>query len=438
MPETYDPIENEQYRTSEYPGFGLRRVQSDGGNGDGEGGGFAGRGASPGTGAISGKREGGGGRGFANNGVYHGDTLIDTDSLGFKAVDKISGGLAGDLASLNNEAYYSQQQGVQDTPGMTPDGLVDAPSQTEANTNAGYEGGGGGMNGDTGGGYSSDPNGSQACFVAGTPVLMADGTEKPIERIREGDEVAAFDGLNALESRKVKHLMVHRNRRVLLIVAGHSSVRCTPEHPFLIEHGTWRTAGDLKPGDRLIDADGNPQTVASVDGVTGEHDVFNFHVEDLQTYVAAGFRVHNTKGQQQDVVYDAGGPVGGMRAGMMPPARQPANLQTGEFVIRRQAAMALGPDILAALNDPEVAAQVGAMIRGGDAMGGEESGEAGGMGAMQSLTPQEIAALDAAMTPELEAVLSKLVPGLGRLLAGGGGAQRQPPVPGRGGLARVA
>ena len=53
-----------------------------------------------------------------------------------------------------------------------------------------------------------DELGVARCFLAGTPILMADGTSKPIEDIRPGDEVASFDpnaqqGLGPLQPGKV-------------------------------------------------------------------------------------------------------------------------------------------------------------------------------------------------------------------------------------------
>jgi hypothetical protein len=49
------------------------------------------------------------------------------------------------------------------------------------------------------------------CFPAGTPILLSDGTEKPIEDIRPGDQVLAFDdaaepGRGALQPREVVRL----------------------------------------------------------------------------------------------------------------------------------------------------------------------------------------------------------------------------------------
>lgn len=42
--------------------------------------------------------------------------------------------------------------------------------------------------------YITDPNSElEVCFVAGTPILMADGTSKPIEKIRPGDLVLSVD-----------------------------------------------------------------------------------------------------------------------------------------------------------------------------------------------------------------------------------------------------
>lgn len=53
------------------------------------------------------------------------------------------------------------------------------------------------------------------CFVAGTPILMADGSLKPIETVHLEDRVMAFDGAGPLEPREVTDLFIHGKRQML-------------------------------------------------------------------------------------------------------------------------------------------------------------------------------------------------------------------------------
>jgi len=69
------------------------------------------------------------------------------------------------------------------------------------------------------------------CFVAGTMILMADGTEKPIERVVVGDSVVSHTGA----VRKVVETFAHPFRgylRSIKRLGDHRALDVTPEHPF--------------------------------------------------------------------------------------------------------------------------------------------------------------------------------------------------------------
>jgi intein/homing endonuclease len=73
------------------------------------------------------------------------------------------------------------------------------------------------------------------CFVPNTMILMADGTEKPIQNIREGDEVFTHLG----RVRKVKNVMsrfVDENL-IKLKAASLKELVVTKEHPFWVIEG---------------------------------------------------------------------------------------------------------------------------------------------------------------------------------------------------------
>lgn len=89
------------------------------------------------------------------------------------------------------------------------------------------------------------------CFVGSTPVLMADGTERPIAAIATGDAVMAFDGVGKLEPRRVIKTWVHDEMEVLEL----AGVRCTAPHRFLTEDGGYVPALALN-GHKLVRAVG--------------------------------------------------------------------------------------------------------------------------------------------------------------------------------------
>lgn len=89
------------------------------------------------------------------------------------------------------------------------------------------------------------------CFAAGTPILMADGTHKPIEQVAVGDWVASFDqtedrGRGPLKPGRVKRL--YRNREEVFDYLG---LRTTPGH-----HWIDGTTGLSERIDHILELDG--------------------------------------------------------------------------------------------------------------------------------------------------------------------------------------
>jgi hypothetical protein len=139
-----------------------------------------------------------------------------------------------------------------------------------------------------------------ACFVAGTPVLTADGT-KPIEDIAVGDKVWTRNLVTGLdELQLVAETFVRQTLALRHLTLRTGVISTTPEHPFMVEGRGWQLAGNLRPGDVLITPDGTA-AIETVD--VEERDladivtVYNFHVENnLNYYVHAGdtpVLVHN-------------------------------------------------------------------------------------------------------------------------------------------------
>ena len=143
------------------------------------------------------------------------------------------------------------------------------------------------------------------CFAAGTAVLMADGGTLPIEDVKAGDLVMAFDGFGPLQPRRV--VAVHRNvTDEFLLIDGRTLI--TPSHFVFNGDGRFQRIEEMLDGAAmLVGAEGTllpftweRRSAAAVqDGATGAVTVaelwptYNLTVEDLHTYVADGIRVHN-------------------------------------------------------------------------------------------------------------------------------------------------
>lgn len=91
-----------------------------------------------------------------------------------------------------------------------------------------------------------------AGFTAGTPVLLADGSGKPVEQVTVGDKVTAHDPhTGQSETRDVVRTFVYHDVATydVTLVTG-EMVTTTEEHPFWVGGQGWTPATQLRTGDR--------------------------------------------------------------------------------------------------------------------------------------------------------------------------------------------
>ena len=88
------------------------------------------------------------------------------------------------------------------------------------------------------------------CFLAGTPVSMWDGTEKPIEEVRAGDLVTSYDEKGNLVSKPVTRTMTHSVKYIMDV----HGLMVTPGHVTLCGDG--RFAGQHVPIIDILRSDG--------------------------------------------------------------------------------------------------------------------------------------------------------------------------------------
>jgi len=87
------------------------------------------------------------------------------------------------------------------------------------------------------------------CFPAGTPILMGDGTTRPIELVRAGDVVTSCKGRPRVVTETRRYSK--QDWCVVSFSSGHV-LRVTPNHPVLVAGRGWVQAGALTPGDRIV------------------------------------------------------------------------------------------------------------------------------------------------------------------------------------------
>lgn len=142
-------------------------------------------------------------------------------------------------------------------------------------------------------------------FDAGTLVLMADGTRKPIEDVELGDEVIATDPETGEQGpRKVIDLIRHGGLHTMVDIqlSDGSQVDATDEHPFWVEsEGEWVDAINLEAGDVVTTAGGAMLTVTSTTVSQADLTAYNLTIADLHTYHVgtADVLVHNSGGASE-------------------------------------------------------------------------------------------------------------------------------------------
>jgi len=155
---------------------------------------------------------------------------------------------------------------------------------------------------------SAESTSSGSCFIAGTKVLMADGTEKNIEDVVVGDVVKGHNGDNTV----IKLDWVTLGDRKLYTFNDSEHYFFTSEHPFMTEEG-WKSVkpektkerdgdelykelkGELKVGDKLVTSNGLIEItdIKSKEINNPEMPLYNFHISNDKSYIADNYVVHN-------------------------------------------------------------------------------------------------------------------------------------------------
>ncbi|MDQ0950123.1 RHS repeat-associated protein [Streptomyces phaeochromogenes] len=155
-----------------------------------------------------------------------------------------------------------------------------------------------------GGSGGRGPKGSCKCFLAGTDVLMSDGSTKDIEDVELGDKVQATDPKTGESGpRRVTRLIIteddkHFNELSIATQDGIEKLTATHEHPFWSpSERRWILAGELRPSMTLRTDVGDAVVVTSNRAYTERARTYNLTVDDLHTYYVLAGRtpvlVHN-------------------------------------------------------------------------------------------------------------------------------------------------
>jgi len=139
------------------------------------------------------------------------------------------------------------------------------------------------------------------CLVEGTPMILADGTEIPIEMVKPGTELRTFN-VEKGETDKAEVTWVQEPREVekyLRIKASDGNViGITEEHPIFImsdeKNGEFIEAGKVQVGQKFLNKDNELVEIVDIKTVEEKVKVYNATIDKFHNYFGAGMLCHNS------------------------------------------------------------------------------------------------------------------------------------------------
>lgn len=125
-------------------------------------------------------------------------------------------------------------------------------------------------------------------FTSGTPVLMADGKETPISKLKVGDKVMSTDPSTGQQgAHKVIGLINDSGLKQMVNVtlSDGETLRATAHHPFWdATTGQFEYATGLRTGDQLQEDNGTTVSVTALRRYTATEHVYNLTIQGIHTY----------------------------------------------------------------------------------------------------------------------------------------------------------
>lgn len=124
------------------------------------------------------------------------------------------------------------------------------------------------------------------CFKKGTLVLTKEGS-KPIEEIKEGDEVYSYnEKTKKKELKKVVRLFKNKTKKwIHLKFSKKEEIICTEEHPFYIKNKGWILAKNIVEKDNvLMYNNSEAELISKYVKTLSIEDTYNFEVESNHNY----------------------------------------------------------------------------------------------------------------------------------------------------------
>lgn len=85
------------------------------------------------------------------------------------------------------------------------------------------------------------------CFKSGTMIKMADGSSKPIEQLKQNDEILSYNiNNNLVEISTILGLEKAIHNNLVILDFGNFEIASTDDHPYFVQNKGWSSMNPLK------------------------------------------------------------------------------------------------------------------------------------------------------------------------------------------------
>ncbi len=140
---------------------------------------------------------------------------------------------------------------------------------------------------------------NKGCFLPDNLILKADGSEVPISTVQPGDMLLAFTSEGRVVQTQLRNVLRLEVNEHIILQTDRETLKVTPDHPFFVGQGTFKTLDALRVGDNIIAWDGQslaPQQIRSIEKVPGPVEVYNLQTDQPHTFFVNHVAVHNKGG----------------------------------------------------------------------------------------------------------------------------------------------
>ena len=140
---------------------------------------------------------------------------------------------------------------------------------------------------------------NKGCFLPDTPIVRADGVTTAISHLKPGDALLAFTADGKTVVSRVNSILTAEVDEYLQVTLPLVVLNVTPDHPFYVGRGVFRSAESLTAGQEVYAYDGaglSVQKVVGVRRVAQRATVYNLQTDRPNTFFAGGIAVHNKGG----------------------------------------------------------------------------------------------------------------------------------------------